>query len=315
MSPVFALSTAAGVLIGLGVLVLLGLMFGVRNLQLADHASKSLQERIQPDRRPVEAAIRSDSESYRSRQGVHEPRARDARGRCAGAKRGGTAQQSAAANPSDAAAMRASVPAEGQVSGALGRLFALAESYPDLKANTNMLALQEELTSTENKVAFARQAFNDAVMSYNTRARSSPTRWSPASAVLRQPNSLRSSHPRNARHPKSSSDPDWRQQGRVVVRSLEFQRRLGHCNRADVSRLRLCLHGLLPKPRLRQAKNRAPGLLLRYGGHSDHSVRLPRDRVRFAIGRERERDRSGERAGRSVGFRNFSASWPSAPPL
>ena len=58
--------------------------------------------------------------------------------------------------------------ADGQVSGVLGRLFALAESYPDLKANQNMLALQEELTSTENKVAFARQSFNDAVMSYNT---------------------------------------------------------------------------------------------------------------------------------------------------
>jgi len=58
--------------------------------------------------------------------------------------------------------------AEAQLGGVLGRLFALAESYPDLKANQNMLQLQEELTSTENKVAFARQAFNDAVMVYNT---------------------------------------------------------------------------------------------------------------------------------------------------
>jgi LemA protein len=58
--------------------------------------------------------------------------------------------------------------AEGALTGALGRLFALAEAYPDLKANQNMLALQEELTSTENKVAFARQAYNDAVMTYNT---------------------------------------------------------------------------------------------------------------------------------------------------
>ncbi|HEX3450994.1 MAG TPA: LemA family protein, partial [Isosphaeraceae bacterium] len=79
-----------------------------------------------------------------------------------------TAQQRAAANPGDPAAMSGLSAAEGQVSGVLGRLFALAESYPDLKANTNMLALQEELTSTENKVAFARQAFNDAVMTYNT---------------------------------------------------------------------------------------------------------------------------------------------------
>src|SRR4029079_5482846 len=57
--------------------------------------------------------------------------------------------------------------AENQLTGALGRMFALAESYPDLKANQNMMQLSEELTSTENKVAFARQAYNDAVMSYN----------------------------------------------------------------------------------------------------------------------------------------------------
>ena len=58
--------------------------------------------------------------------------------------------------------------------GALGNLFALVEAYPDLKANQNMLALQEELTSTENKVAFARQAFNDAVTAYNTRREQFP---------------------------------------------------------------------------------------------------------------------------------------------
>ena len=57
----------------------------------------------------------------------------------------------------------------------LGRLFALAEAYPDLKANTTMITLMEELTSTENKVAFARQAYNDAVMSYNTRRETFPT--------------------------------------------------------------------------------------------------------------------------------------------
>ncbi|MGP0062513.1 MAG: LemA family protein [Isosphaeraceae bacterium] len=79
-----------------------------------------------------------------------------------------TASQRAAISPGDAAAMGGLNLAESQLSGALGRLFALAEAYPDLKANQNMLALQEELTSTENKVAFARQAFNDAVTSYNT---------------------------------------------------------------------------------------------------------------------------------------------------
>ena len=74
----------------------------------------------------------------------------------------------AAANTGDPAAMTSLGSAEGQLVGALGRLFALAENYPDLKANQNMLALQEELASTENKVAFARQAYNDAVMTYNT---------------------------------------------------------------------------------------------------------------------------------------------------
>src|SRR3954466_10021648 len=75
--------------------------------------------------------------------------------------------KAAAANPGDAAAMNALSGAETQLGGALGRLFALAEAYPDLKANQNMMQLSEELTSTENKVAFARQAYNDAVMSYN----------------------------------------------------------------------------------------------------------------------------------------------------
>ncbi|MBN1141842.1 MAG: LemA family protein [Deltaproteobacteria bacterium] len=78
------------------------------------------------------------------------------------------ASNQAARNPGDAAAMQGLANAESALSGALGRLFALSEAYPDLKANQNMLALQEELTSTENRIAFARQAFNDAVTSYNT---------------------------------------------------------------------------------------------------------------------------------------------------
>jgi LemA protein len=84
------------------------------------------------------------------------------------------AAQGAAANPGNPAAMQSLGQAEGALSGVLGRLFALAESYPDLKANQNMLGLQEELSSTENKVAFARQAFNDSVMEYNTRRESFP---------------------------------------------------------------------------------------------------------------------------------------------
>jgi LemA protein len=76
--------------------------------------------------------------------------------------------QGAAVNPGDPKAMKGLVGAESALTGAVGKLFALAEAYPDLKANQNMIALQEELTSTENKVAFSRQAFNDAVTLYNT---------------------------------------------------------------------------------------------------------------------------------------------------
>lgn len=78
-----------------------------------------------------------------------------------------TGLKNAAANPSDPNAVQQLSGAENALSGALGRLFALAEAYPDLKANQNMMQVSEELTSTENKVAFARQAFNDAVMTYN----------------------------------------------------------------------------------------------------------------------------------------------------
>jgi LemA protein len=85
------------------------------------------------------------------------------------------AGQQAARNPGEREAMTALGGAEGQLGGALGRLFAVAEAYPDLKANQNMLALQEELSATENKVAFARQAYNDSVMAYNTQREVFPT--------------------------------------------------------------------------------------------------------------------------------------------
>jgi len=75
--------------------------------------------------------------------------------------------KAAAADPGSATAVTQLAGADAGLSGALGRLFAVAEAYPDLKANTTMMQLSEELTSTENRVAFARQAFNDAVMGYN----------------------------------------------------------------------------------------------------------------------------------------------------
>ena len=79
-----------------------------------------------------------------------------------------TASQAAAANPADAGAVKNLLGAESGLAGALSRLMVVSEAYPDLKANQNMMQLTEELTSTENKISFARQAYNDAVMSYNT---------------------------------------------------------------------------------------------------------------------------------------------------
>jgi LemA protein len=85
--------------------------------------------------------------------------------------------KAAAKDPSDPDAMKNLAQAEQGLSGALGRLFALSEAYPDLKANENMMQLSEELTTTENKVAFSRQAYNDSVMNYNTQRESFPNNF------------------------------------------------------------------------------------------------------------------------------------------
>jgi LemA protein len=85
------------------------------------------------------------------------------------------AGQQAALTPGEPGAMAALSGAEGQLTGVMSRLFAVAEAYPDLKANQNMLALQEELGATENKISFARQAYNDSVMLYNTQREVFPT--------------------------------------------------------------------------------------------------------------------------------------------
>ncbi len=79
------------------------------------------------------------------------------------------ARETAAANPGDPAALEQLGKAEAGLGGVLGRLFALSEAYPDLKANQNMMQLSEELTTTENKVAFSRQAYNDSVLAYNNK--------------------------------------------------------------------------------------------------------------------------------------------------
>ncbi|MDB4055106.1 LemA family protein [Akkermansiaceae bacterium] len=84
-----------------------------------------------------------------------------------------SARQSA--NTEDASSMGALMAAEGGLGGALGRLFALSEAYPDLKSNANMMQVSEELTTTENKIAFSRQAYNDAVTQYNTQTEVFPS--------------------------------------------------------------------------------------------------------------------------------------------
>lgn len=86
-----------------------------------------------------------------------------------------SAGDAAAANPGDPEAMRGLMGAEASLSGLMGRLFVLTEAYPDLKSNENMMQVSEELTSTENKVAFSRQAYNDAVMTYNTSCETFPS--------------------------------------------------------------------------------------------------------------------------------------------
>lgn len=85
-----------------------------------------------------------------------------------------SAASKAGADPTDAAMINSLAGAESALSSSLGKFFALAEAYPDLKANQNMMQLQEELASTENRIAFARQAYNDAVMNYNTKRESFP---------------------------------------------------------------------------------------------------------------------------------------------
>ena len=174
MLAVFALSTAATALLGVAVVVVLFLMYGIstfnmlvalRNRYKNAFSQIDVQLKRRYDLIPnlVEIAKGYMSHERETLEAVIHAR-----------NQAVTAQQKAASSPGDPAAMTSLGAAEGQVAGALGRLFALAENYPDLKANQNMLALQEELTSTENKVAFSRQAFNDAVMSYNTQVERFP---------------------------------------------------------------------------------------------------------------------------------------------
>jgi len=112
-----------------------------------------------------------------------------------------SANQRAAANPADAEAMKRMGAAEAGLSGALGRLFAVSEAYPDLKANQTMTQLSEELTSTENKISFARQAYNDEVMSYNTAIESFPDNFVAGFGGFREATLLESTESPEERKP------------------------------------------------------------------------------------------------------------------
>ena len=112
-----------------------------------------------------------------------------------------SANRRAAANPADAEAMKQMGAAEASLSGALGRLFAVSEAYPDLKANQTMMQLSEELTSTENKISFARQAYNDEVMSYNTAIESFPDNFVAGFGGFREATLLESTESPEERKP------------------------------------------------------------------------------------------------------------------
>ena len=168
MSLLFAMSTGTMTLIGVAVVAVLILLWfigiyntlvSLRNRYKNAYAQIDVQLKRRNDLIPnlVEVAKGYMKHERETLEAVIAARNQAV---SAGAK--------AAASPGDPSAMQGLMSAEAQLGGQMTKLFALAEAYPDLKANQNMAALQEELTSTENKVAFSRQGYNDAVTSYNT---------------------------------------------------------------------------------------------------------------------------------------------------
>jgi LemA protein len=163
-----SLSVGAAVLIGLGVVLVLVLMYfvaiynnlvGLRNRFKNAFAQIDVQLKRRYDLIPnlVETAKGYMKHERETLEAVIKAR-----------NAAMSAGQQAAANPGNPQAMQGLSTADAALTGTMTRFMGLMEAYPDLKANQNMLALQEELTSTENKVAFSRQAYNDAVMTYNT---------------------------------------------------------------------------------------------------------------------------------------------------
>lgn len=169
MQPLFAaIGTGLAILIGVGVVAVLVLgyfvgiynqLVGLRNRYKNAFAQIDVQLKRRYDLIPnlVETAKAYMKHERETLEAVIQAR-----------NSAQTASQQAAANPGNPQAMQELGAAETALAGTLTRFMAVMENYPDLKANQNMLALQEELASTENKVAFARQAYNDAVMTYNT---------------------------------------------------------------------------------------------------------------------------------------------------
>ena len=142
------------------------IVYSDRRLQRLDPSAQPDRERLVADRRPAEAPPRPDPQPRGDRQGLRRPRAGDPRRR-----RSGPATRPIAAPDTP----HAQAEADNQLTGALRQIFALSEAYPDLKANQNFLALQEELTATEGRVAYARQFYNDSVLDYNNKLQQFPT--------------------------------------------------------------------------------------------------------------------------------------------
>lgn len=162
------ISTGLIVLIGLGTVVVLALMYGVSMY----NSFISLRNRLENAFSQIDVQLKRRYELIPNLVEVakgymkHERETLEAVIKARNAAF--SASQTATASPGDPQAMQGLSTAETALAGSMTKFLGLAESYPDLKANQNMLALQEELTSTENKVAFSRQAYNDAVMSFNT---------------------------------------------------------------------------------------------------------------------------------------------------
>jgi LemA protein len=166
MNPMNPLIVTLLVILGVGLLLVFALVGIYNGLVLARNRFKNAFAQIDVQLKRRYDLIPNLIEAVKGYM-AHERETLDA---VIKARKGAmAAEQQVAANPSDPAAMKDLNRAEGQLDGTLGRLFALSEAYPDLKANQNMLALQEELSTTENKIGFARQAFNDSVMAYNNR--------------------------------------------------------------------------------------------------------------------------------------------------